>query len=175
MNKTVIYIGGYKSGGHKISLLQNNLDCEVINISPDYDTEDPKNIQKKIIEAIEGALHKGNQVQIVGSSTGGMAALLLSQKYNLPMYLINPLIAKEQFFDQSHPVGPMLKPMSELILNGDYTENKIIIYLGVNDELLNPEYTRKFADSKNIFVFAFEGEHAGTESIDMIIENIKNS
>jgi esterase/lipase len=175
MNKTIIYIGGYKSGGHKSSLLKDNLNCEVIDISPDYDTEDPKSIQNRIVEAIESSKQKGNDIQVVGSSTGGMTALLLSQKYNVPMYLINPLIAKEQFFDQNHPVGPMLKPMSELILNADYTDNKIIIYLGLDDELLNPEYTQKFADSKNIYVYTFKGDHAGTESIDMIIKNIKNT
>ena len=175
MNKTIIYIGGYKSGGHKYSILKENLDCEVIDISPDYDTEDPKNIQKIIIEAIEDSKQKGNNVEIIGSSTGGMTALLLSHKYSLPTYLINPLIAKDQFFNQNHPVDPMLKPMSELLLNANYPDNKIIIYSGLNDELLDPEYTRKFADSKNISLVSFEGNHAGTESIDMIIKNIKNT
>jgi len=174
MNKTIIYIGGYKSSGYKASLLQDKLDCEVIDISPDYDTENPKDIQKQIIETIENAKQKGNQVEIIGSSTGGMTALLLSLKFTLPMYLINPLIAKEHFFDQNHPVGPHLKPMSDLILNGDYSNNKIIIYSGSNDELLNPEYTRNFAKSKNISVITFEGNHAGNESLDMIIKNIKN-
>jgi len=175
MNKTVIYIGGYKSSGYKFSILKDNLDCEVIDISPDYDTEHPKDIQKKLEETIENSKLKGNSVEIIGSSTGGMTALLLAQKYNLPMYLINPLIAKEQFFDQNHPVGPMLKPMSDIILNNDYPDNKIIIYSGDNDELLNPDYTRKFAKSKNIKVHIFDGDHAGTSSVSMIIENIKNT
>ena len=175
MNKTIIYIGGYKSGGHKISLLKKSLDCDVIDISPDYDEDAPKEIQKRIIEAIEGAKQKGNSVEIVGSSTGGMTALLLFQNYNLPMYLINPLLAKEQFFDESHPVGPNLKPISEILLNSEYENNKIIIYLGLNDELLNPDFTKEFATNKNIKIISFDGNHAGTESIALIIKNIKNT
>lgn len=175
MDKTIIYIGGYKSGGYKISLLEDRLNCEVINISPDYDTEDPRDIQKKIIEAIVKAELKGNSVQIVGSSTGGMTALLLFQSFNLPMYLINPLIAKEQFFDQNHPVGPLLKPISEKLLSNTYPQNKIIIYLGLNDELLNPDFTLDFAKSKEIEVVTFSGDHAGSDSLDMIIENVKNT
>ena len=175
MNKTVIYIGGYKSGGYKIGLLKELLDCEVVNISPDYDTEHPKDIQKKIFESIEKAKSEGKKVEIVGSSTGGMTALLISQYYNVPMYLINPLIAKEQFFDKNHPVGPMLKSISELLLSNSYTDNKIIIYLGLNDELLNPNYTKEFAESKEIDIVTFEGDHAGSDSLEMIIENIKNT
>ncbi len=175
MKKTIIYIGGYKSGGYKISILKDRLGYEIINISPDYDTENPEDIQKRLKKTIESAKLKGNSVQIIGSSTGGMTALLLSQKFNLPMYLINPLIAKAQFFDQSHPVGPMLKPISEILLSNSYPNNKIIIYLGLNDELLNPEFTKKFASSKDINVITFDGDHAGSESLEMIIENIKNT
>jgi len=174
MSKTVIYIGGYKSGGYKKNILNEKLDCKVIDISPDYDTEDPKDIQKKIIETIEVEKHQGNGVQIVGSSTGGMTALLLSQRYNFPMYLINPLLAKEQFHDQSHPVGPMLKPISEMLSANSYPNNKIIFYLGLNDELLNPNFSKSFAKAKNIEVVTFDGDHAGNNSLDMIIENIKN-
>jgi len=104
-----------------------------------------------------------------------MTALLISQYYNVPMYLINPLIAKEQFFDKNHPVGPMLKSISELLLSNSYTDNKIIIYLGLNDELLNPNYTKEFAESKEIDIVTFEGDHAGSDSLEMIIENIKNT
>lgn len=175
MNKTVIYIGGYKSGGYKIGILKEKLDCEVINISPDYDTESPESIQDKIYGTIESAKQKGNSLQIVGSSTGGMTALLISQKHHIPMYLINPLISKDQFFDQDHPVGPMLKPLSEMLLANTYQNNKIIIYLGLNDELLNPDYTKEFASSKGIKVITFEGDHAGSDSLDMIIKNIKNT
>ena len=175
MNKTIIYIGGYKSGGYKISVLKDKLSCDVVNISPDYDTEDPKGIQQKIITEINNAEAKGNLVEIIGSSTGGMTALLLSQKYKLPMHLINPLIAKDQFFDKEHPVGPLLKPISEILLKNSYLNNKITIYLSLNDELLNPKFTKKFAVLKTIKVITFDGDHAGNDSIDMIIKNIKNT
>jgi len=175
MNKTIIYIGGYKSGGYKISILKKKLNCDVVNISPDYDTEDPKDIQYKIITAINNAESKGNLVEIIGSSTGGMTALLLSQKYNIPMFLINPLIAKKQFFNKDHPVGPLLKPISEILLKNSYPNNKITIYLGLNDELLNPNFTKEFAVLKGIKVITFDGDHAGNDSIDMIIKNIKNT
>ena len=175
MKKTIIYIGGYKSGGYKISVLKKKLNCEVVNISPDYDTEDPNDIQQKIIIEIKSAEAKGNLVEIIGSSTGGMTALLLSQQHNLPMYLINPLIAKEQFFDQEHPVGPLLNPISKILLTNSYPNNRIIIYLGLNDELLNPNFTKEFALLKVIKVITFDGDHAGSDSLDMIIKNIKNT
>lgn len=175
MKKKVIYIGGYQSGGHKFSVLKNNLDCTVVNIAPDYDTQPPEEIQTLIIAEILSAEKNGEAVEIIGSSTGGMTALLLFQKYNFPIYLINPLLAKEQFFDQNHPVGPQLKPISEILLNNNYPNNKIIIYLGLNDELLNPDFTNEFAKNKNIKVISFSGDHAGTDSLDMIIQNIKNT
>jgi|LGOV01.1.fsa_nt_gb hypothetical protein len=175
MNKTIIYIGGYQSGGYKISIIKKKLDCEIIDFAPDYDKESPKDIQSKIIYAIESAIAKGNIVEIIGSSTGGMTALLLSSKYNVPMYLINPLLAKDQFFDQNHPVGPMLKSLSDTLLNLDYINNKIIFYIGENDELLNPNYSKTFAKTKNIDIVTFSGDHAGTDSLEMIIKRIKNN
>jgi len=166
--KTIIYIGGYQSGGHKTSILRKIIDHEIINFLPDYDTETPNNIQNKIITAIENAISKGHWVEIIGSSTGGMTALLLFSKYNLPMYLINPLLAKEQFLDNNHPVGPMLKSASEILLKQEYLNNKINIFLGEKDELLNPNFTKTFANKKNIKIINFEGYHAGTESLEMI-------
>ncbi|MEN8138430.1 MAG: YqiA/YcfP family alpha/beta fold hydrolase [Bacteroidota bacterium] len=175
MNKTIIYIGGYQSGGHKSSYFSNKLECDFVSFTPDYDNENPKDIRQKIIDSIDYATEKGHKVEVIGSSTGGMTALLLSAKYNLAMYLINPLISKEHFFDQNHPVGPSLKPLSEIILNQDYDNNNIKIFLGENDDLLNPEYTKKFAASKNIEVISFVGDHAGNESLDLIINCIKNN
>ena len=128
-----------------------------------------------IVENIKSAQSRNNEIHIIGSSTGGMTALLLSEKFNFKMYLINPLLAKEQFFDQNHPVGPLLDGISKKILSLSFFNNKIKIYLGINDELLNPEYTIDFAKSKNIEVITFEGEHTGTESLEMIVDLIKNS
>ena len=173
MEKTIIYIGGYQSSGHKAGYFTEKLNCDLAIFAPDYDKEDPVKIRKEIIQAIERAISEGKQVEIIGSSTGGMTALLLQEHFNLKMYLINPLLAKEQFIDQEHPVGPQLKPLSRILLNQEYKNNQIIIYLGKNDELLNPDYTRDFASKKKITTIEFEGDHAGVESLDMIIKDIE--
>ncbi|MCK5781540.1 MAG: hypothetical protein KAH10_03050 [Flavobacteriales bacterium] len=175
MDKVVIYIGGYQSEGYKANLLKDNLDCDLIVFEPDYDKELPTDIQRSIVDKIETEISKGNDVQIIGSSTGGMTALLLSEKYILKMYLINPLLAKEQFIDQNHPVGPLLGSISKKLLSLKYKNNSIKIFLGINDELLSPRYTKEFAKSKNIEIITFDGYHAGTESLELIIKYIKNS
>ena len=69
----------------------------------------------------------------------------------------------------------MLDPLSEILLNKDYKNNEIYIYLGENDELLDPNFTKEFAKNKNIEIISFAGDHAGTDSLKLIIENIKNS
>lgn len=175
MKKTIIYIGGYQSSGHKAGYFGERLSDNLITFAPDYDKEDPSEIRNGIIEALKSALSKGEEVHIIGSSTGGMTALLLQPYFNVKMHLINPLLAKEQFFDQEHPVGPQLKPLSEVLLNQTYLNNKINIYLGTEDELLNPEYTREFASNKNIEVIEFSGDHAGVGSLDLIIDDINNN
>jgi len=175
MEKTIIYIGGYQSSGYKAEYIEKKLNHKLVVFAPDYDNEKPEDISGRIVEAIKTALKSQNQVEIIGSSTGGMTALLLQPYFNFKMYLINPLLAKEQFFDQEHPVGPNLDPVAKKLHAQDFSENKVNIYLGVNDELLNPEYTRQFAKEKNIEIIEFKGDHAGVECLDLIIEEINKN
>lgn len=175
MNKAIIYIGGYKSGGHKAEYFSSKINAEFIAFAPDYDLESPDKIQTYIRSEIEKQLNKGKSVEIIGSSTGGLTALLLFEKYKLKMYLINPLLAKEQFFDKSHPVGPTLEPLSKIVKNMNYNSNDIFIYLAEGDELLNPAFTASFAKEKDIRTINFKGDHAGVSSLDMIIDVINSN
>lgn len=171
-NKTIIYIGGYKSQGHKFSIFKEKINSSLIEYIPNYDLETPKDIQKKLILLLDEAIKKGDDVEIIGSSTGGMTALLLFEKYNIPMYLINPLLAKEQFFDDNYPVNPVINSIYKKLLNIEYTKNNIKIFLGTNDKLLNPKFTEKFAKSKKIELIFFEGDHVGIDSLKLITELI---
>ncbi|MCK5825231.1 MAG: hypothetical protein KAG96_07475 [Ichthyobacteriaceae bacterium] len=173
MNNSIIYIGGYHSAGFKASYFEEKLNCNIVAFSPDYDNETPKELNDKISEAISIEIKKGNKVSVIGSSTGGLTALLMFPYFNVPMYLINPLLSKEQFFDQNHPVGPLLNRLSEILKNQDYTGNKIKFYVGENDELLNPKYTIDFALKRTIEVVEFKGDHSGDASLDMIVADLE--
>jgi predicted esterase YcpF (UPF0227 family) len=174
MPKSIIYIGGYNSSGSKANYYKENFNGSTIAFTPNYDQENPSDILRSIESAIETEISKGNQVEIIGSSTGGMTALMLFNKFNLPMFLINPLLGREQFFDKSRsgPLGSHLDEISNILKNQDYTNNKIVIFLGIKDELLDPNFTRNFAIEKNIELIEFDDDHQGVKSLEMILNRL---
>jgi hypothetical protein len=128
-------------------------------ISGSYDVNSPKLAIKQLSDTIK----KNNVNFIIGSSLGGLYATILSQKFNIPALLINPLITDVsadlyKHFNLNSSYIEEAKDISKNIIDiTNINEDLLTIFLSKNDELLPYTLTdKKFKKAKKYY---FDDSH----------------
>lgn len=104
-----------------------------------------KEDSKTIFKDLELLCKENNINIIIGSSMGGYLGFHLSNKFNIPSLLFNPSLEKNN----------IVKPeITDIVENSNILHTVI---LGKNDDVVIPEKTIKFLESKRVnFVHFFE-------------------
>ena len=138
--KKVLYLHGLESnqGGPKVDFLAN----EFIVHAPKMDYTDPDlNIKMLFI------MQDLKPDFIIGNSMGGYVADILAQKYGVPAILFNPALHNRSF----DPKISNYTPDEDDILQ----ERKIVI-LGKNDDVIPPYVTKIMLDSSHYYEIIIE-------------------
>ena len=151
MNNPILYIHGFASSGHsnKVSILRKRFD-RVIAPSLNH-------IPPLAIETLAAFIPElRTPPLLVGSSLGGFYALYLSQQFDLPAVLINPVtrfdlpLQQVVGFNQHYFDGSRFE-FTETHLNSlrDYqpeqvTQDRLLLLLQLGDELIDQRQTREF-------------------------------
>jgi len=151
--KKVLYLHGLESkqGGEKVGFLAGQA-C-VYAPAIDYREEDLHGKIHNIIMEFKPDL-------LIGSSMGGYVAHEFAKAFNLPAILLNPAIHSRSFEPD----------LDTFILGFDtkFIERQIVL-LGKNDEVIDPEITKKILGDDRRFDIE-EGEHGHRTPLDIFID-----
>lgn len=100
-------------------------------------------------EIIEYALHKGEEVSLIGSSLGGFMAIYLSHRYNLKAVLINPSTKPTQTLNKALGLTHHYYDLSQFEWNNQHLK-------------MLERYTIKKIDASNFLLLVQKGD----ETID---------
>ena len=130
---SILYIHGLDSGpiAEKTSIIAE-MGCTVI--APKIHYKESKNTYQRLLQLAK----EFNVDYLVGSSLGGYTAFWLSQELNIPTLIFNPALA----FQKIDP-GLVIKNIS--ITNFQQT-----IFLGMQDETVDPKSTKAWLEKNEI-------------------------
>jgi hypothetical protein len=136
--KSILMIHGYKSYPHpdKLDLL-SNMGFSVYSPHIDYDLEWEKDKCKSIMNEMQYECVKRNIDYIMGTSLGGYAAFLLSNKLNTPAILINPAFVRD----------PNILDMPNFDFDYKITNPKTEVFSGELDELVLGSVVKQYLDN----------------------------
>lgn len=129
----VLYIHGFDSSpvAEKTSIIAN-MDCTVI--APKIHYKESKNTYQRLLRIARYF----NVELIIGSSLGGYTAFWLSQELNIPTLLFNPALP-------FHKIDPGLVDKNIPITNTEQT-----IFLGMKDETVDPDTTKRWLEKNQL-------------------------
>ena len=157
MKKRVLYLHGLESSNicNKVDFLKEVSDC----YAPAINYADPyiEDLLLKMVRAF-------NPEVIIGSSMGGMTALLLGNYFGISTVAFNPAIHSRSFdpeFDKLNNADPAL----------GFTP---VVVLGMEDDVVNPLITKEILDDAFIECVIEEIEGMGHRIPLLQLEHIYN-
>lgn len=169
MKKTILYIHGV--GGENSNKFKK-LKEYFINDNVESITQD--NLIVKTLDTIEERIRtsKNEDFILIGSSRGGLIALHIGYKYDIPIIAINPaLTMSEVNFDVNNK--EILEKISKLVKdrNRDIENSRLTnLFLGSNDEIVDYTEAMKL---NNSFISIRETNHR-YDDFNIILPTIKN-
>jgi predicted esterase YcpF (UPF0227 family) len=150
----IIYFHGYNSTGNsRTSTIIRDSYPNYDIISPTYNTKDAYLGVKELTPTIEDTIRNYDNVYLVGSSLGGFMANYFSNKYSLPVVLVNPCL---------DPVISLVKyPISDRINIESYINYYLedgdgiskVVVLGREDDIIKFDtYMDRFLNRYKIFI-----------------------
>lgn len=135
MSKNVLYIHGFQSSPvpTKVEVLSKNFD---LVIAPHIDWENDE-LRVKLFNDLNNIIKENLITHVVGSSMGGQMAFYLGTKNNIKTLCFNPAFGK-RYNDFGYT------------LNKDF-QSDILIVLGKNDDVVDPEISYEFLQSNGIY------------------------
>lgn len=150
----IIYFHGYNSTGNSrtASIIRDSyLDHDII--SPNYNTKDAYLGVKELTPIVEEASRNYDYVYLVGSSLGGFMANYFSNKYGLPVVLVNPSLDPMVSLGK-YPISDNINIESyrNYYLEDGHGISKVVV-LGRKDEVIKYDtYMDRFINRYKIFI-----------------------
>lgn len=150
----IIYFHGYNSTGNSrtASIIRDSYpSCDII--SPTYNTKDCRIGIKELTPVVEEAVRCYDYVYLVGSSLGGFMASYFSNKYGLPVVLVNPSLDPMVSLTR-HPISDNINIESyrDYYLEDGHGISKVVV-LGRKDGIIKYDtYMDRFLNRYKIFI-----------------------
>lgn len=150
----IIYFHGYNSTGNSrtASIMRDSyIDHDII--SPTYNTKDAYLGVKELTPILEDAIRNYDYVYLLGSSLGGFIANYFSNKYSLPVVLVNPSLDPMVSLDK-YPISDNinLESYRNYYLEDGHGISKVVV-LGRKDNIIKYDtYMDRFINRYKIFI-----------------------
>ena len=175
----IIYFHGYNSTGNSrtASIIRDSyLDHDII--SPAYNTKDACLGVKELTPILEETIRKYDNVYLVGSSLGGFMANYFSNKYSLPVVLVNPCLDPVISLDK-YPISDNinLESYRNYYLEDGHGISKVVV-LGREDDIIKYDtYMERFLNRYKIFINDSMGHRVASKddivpAIDYLLRSI---
>ncbi len=194
MKNTFLNIHGFGSSGNnsKAAALTASFPDHKL-ISPDFpaDPEECLNLLEKII-----AENSNCQLVMQGSSMGGLYALVMHIRHNIPALLINPALAPSSLVQKRlgevydfgngktilittqhvEKFAEVEKEIEKAIHDGFEAKGKVLALLGEQDEVLDQTEMKKILGKLNVEVISFETDHhfEGYDKVTETNQKVRN-
>lgn len=157
----ILYINGYKGSCKKAKILSEFLgpvDCDII----DYDNFDFEKVYEKA----------KNYDLIISSSTGSYLGRCISEKNNIPLISMNPVIDLEDTFRKLN-ANPPNPPNPPKIPKPNFDCIEELVLLNKNDELIDYKKTIERLKNQSEIIVYDKGTHR-FENIKDVKDDILN-
>lgn len=162
---TIFYFHGYNSNGNSrtVGMVKNILpDAHIL--SPTYCTTDADIAMSYLDTMVSAALQQNSKMMLVGNSLGGFFANYFSNKYKLPVLLINPSFDPAVSLEKHNPIDNINCSSFQKYYIEDVPGTLKFVVLGVKDEVIPyRSFMSRFNRGYKIFINDNMGHRVSSE------------